>query len=452
MTLGLAFALQLGASGVRAAGGASGGGDLQRLIDGTPEGGMLRLAGGTYRGHFVIGKPMTLIASRDAILDGGGTGTVVRVTSPRVIVDGLIVQGSGSVIGSGDSAVTAEKADGFRLQNCVLRETLFGIQLLDSKDAVIDGNEVSSFTGYPMGRRGDLVKIWYSPGTRVTRNHIHDGRDVLVWYSDRSTIQRNVIERMRYALHYMYSHQSAADHNTFRLSSVGIYDMYGNGLTLSDNEIVSNRGPSGYGVALKEADRVRLSGNRILGNRIGLQLDNSPLSPPINPEDTTLFTLNRLARNDIGVFFVGSGSGSVFLRNDFIDNWQQVSTGGLQKGMTTWTGNYWSDYRGVDPGHHGIGIIPYTADSIVGEVTDRFESFRLFSFGPAMLALEFTQRLIPWVRSEPKAIDPIPAMRPHLEPPAGAGGAESARGRWMLVAFSGALLGGVVGARRRLVL
>jgi nitrous oxidase accessory protein len=219
---------------------------------------------------------------------------------------------------------------------------------------------------------------------------------------------------MRYGIHYMYSHQSVARRNSFRDSSVGIYNMYGNGAELVENEVVANRGPSGYGIALKEANQVRLDGNRVLGNRVGLQLDNSPLAPPSRPEDATVFERNRFARNDLGVAFVGSGYGSVFLKNDFVDNWQQVSTSGLQSGMTVWTNNYWSDYRGVDPRRSGIGLIPYSADSVADAITDRFESFRLFSFGPAMLALEFAQKLIPWVESAPKAVDHAPAMEPRL--------------------------------------
>lgn len=407
---------------------------------------ILRVPPGTYRGNFTISKSIVLIASHDAVLDGNGQGTVLRVSGEGVRVEGLIFEKSGSVIGNGDSSVVAENAPGFILKNCILRETLFGLQLLASPDALIEGNEMSSFLAYPVARRGDLVKVWYSPRVRIRNNHIHDGRDLLVWYSDHSFLEGNVVEKMRYALHYMYSHESLARQNTFKDSSVGIYNMYGNGAELDGNIITSNRGPSGYGVALKEASRIRLKNNRIIENRIGLQLDNSPVSPPVTASDATVFELNRIERNDFGVTFVGSGYGSAFLKNDFVENWQQVSTSGLQSGTTIWSGNYWSDYRGVDPSDSGTGIIAYTADSVADAITDRFEGFKLFNFGPAILALEFTQKLIPWVHSVPKAIDLKPSMQPRLE---ASGTVLPARERFGLALLSFAVLGSLFELYRR---
>lgn len=423
--------------------------DLQALIDAAPAGSSLRVPAGTYRGHFIIKKPLTVTAARDAVLDGEGKGTVLSVSSENVALDGLVIQNSGNIIGNSDSSIMAENSPHLVVKNCILRHALFGIQLLGSPDAIIEGNEISSFKDYPIARRGDLLKIWYSPRAQILHNRVSDGRDVLVWYSDHSLLDGNRIERMRYALHYMYSHENTASNNSLRESSVGIYDMYGNGLKLENNSIISNRGPSGYGVALKEADRARLSGNRLVGNRIGLQLDNSPLSPPAKPEDLTLFEDNRFARNDIGVAFVGSGYGSVFLKNDFIDNWQQVSTGGLQAGTVVWTNNYWSDYRGIDPRGTGVGVIPYSADSVTDDITDRFESFKLFNFGPAMLALDFAQKMIPWIQSAPKAVDYAPATRPHRED---ASKHAPLAQRLGLLALSATLLAVVAVLRRKLVI
>lgn len=407
--------------------------DLQSLIDQAPPGATVRVPPGRHRGHFVVTRPLSLTAEHDAILDGEGQGTILKIAGPGILVDGLVFENTGTSIGQADSAISAENTDGLVLRNLVVRNSLFGVQLLASKNALIENNDLSSFQDFDVARRGDVIKIWYSPGTRLLSNRMHDGRDVLVWYSDDSTIKGNVIERMRYAIHYMYSHRNFATGNTLRLNSVGIYGMYSNDLKIVDNEILANRGPSGYGVAIKESDRIRLENNRLVSNRVGLHLDNSPLSAPASAADATVFEGNRLALNDVGVTFVGGGSGSMFVRNDFVDNWQQVSTKGLRQSATIWSSNYWSDYRGVDPRRTGVGLFPYSADSLADEITDRYEGFKLFSFGPALLAVQFAERMVPWFRASPKATDRAPVMSPRTE---SANARASASGRLLVACFA----------------
>lgn len=420
--------------------------DLQQAIDEAQPGATIEVPPGLYVGHFSITRPITLQGNRDVILDGGGSGTVLKIQAPDVRIRRIIFQGSGKIIGNADSALLVDGSDRFEMSQNVIRDSLFGVQILASKNVLIEDNEIQSFAGLELGVRGDAVKIWYSPGAKVLKNRISDGRDFLVWYSNDCLLEGNTMERMRYGIHYMYSHRNIARRNTLRFNSVGIYGMYGNDLKLLDNDIVGNRGPSGYGIALKESDRLYVAHNRLIGNRVGLQIDNSPLSPATSAEDQTLFERNQIQTNDVGITFIGSGTGSLFLKNDIVENWKQLATEGLQAGVTVWENNYWSDYRGIDPRKTGFGTIPYASDSVADDLMDRFEGFKIFQFGPAILALDFAERLVPWLKAAPKAVDHSPSMSPHFDRVASSETSVRERLEWL---FCSLVLGGVALSLRK---
>jgi nitrous oxidase accessory protein len=126
---------------------------------------------------------------------------------------------------------------------------------------------------------------------------MRDTRDALLWYSPYSILRGNDFATGRYGLHMMQSDHHLIEENIFRDNSVGIYVMYGTGFELRRNLLANNRGPSGYGIGLKEASNVLLEGNRIVSNRAGVYSDSSPLYP----ETTVTYRNNLFAYNEIGL-------------------------------------------------------------------------------------------------------------------------------------------------------
>ncbi len=58
---------------------------LQDAIDKAPEGAILKLPKGVYRGRIVINKPLTIVGKEaGAVIDGEGEGSVITVTSSYV--------------------------------------------------------------------------------------------------------------------------------------------------------------------------------------------------------------------------------------------------------------------------------------------------------------------------------------------------------------------------------
>ncbi|MBK8024943.1 MAG: nitrous oxide reductase family maturation protein NosD [Chloroflexi bacterium] len=287
---------------------------------------------------------------------------------------------------------------------------LFGIYFANAQDSVARGNIVRCLDR-EVGLRGDGIRVWYSQQVLIADNQVADCRDTLIWYAQNITIIGNAFRDGRYGLHFMYSSHAVIENNTFERNSVGSYLMYSQHLSMRNNQMLLNRGPSGYGIALKDMDYVSLEDNILVGNRVGLYIDNSPALIDI----TNTVAGNFLAYNDVGVMALPSTKRNVFQHNTFLENTQQVSVQGRGHLLdNTWqqngAGNYWSDYVGYDGDRDAIGDIPYRAEKLFESLADAEPVLRLFAFSPASQAVDFAASAFPSLRPDPKVIDEAPLM------------------------------------------
>jgi nitrous oxidase accessory protein len=207
----------------------------------------------------------------------------------------------------------------------------------------------------------------------------------------------------------MYSDNAHVEGNQFTHNSVGTYLMHSTGLHVIGNNLSYNRGPSGYGLALKDMDDVIVHDNWFIGNRAGIYLDNSPSLY----EGFNAFYDNAFAYNDIGITALPNVVRNNFHNNTFLENTQQVSTRGrgtLQG--NTWTiegvGNYWSDYAGYDADENALGDMPYRAEGLFEDLADSYPALRFFIYSPASQAVDMAASAFPALRPEPKLIDTAP--------------------------------------------
>lgn len=386
-------------------------GAIGRAIEEAEEGAVVEIGPGVYREHVRIGKRVTLVGRGRPVIDGGGSGDVVEITAPGVTFRGFVVRNTGADLDRENAAIRAV-APGAVIEDNILEDILFGIDLRESPGSVVRGNVIGG-KRLEVARRGDGLRLWRCDGALIEGNTIHDGRDAILWYSSGVTVRGNRSDRCRYGLHLMFSDDVRIEGNEFARNSVGIYLMYSSGVELTGNRLVLNRGPSGYGIGLKETDRFRVTGNVIAGNRVGVYIDGSPFTGA----EPGGFTLNQIAFNDIGVTFLPSARGNEFTRNNFIDNIEQVSVAGRGslEANRFWkgeTGNFWSDYTGYDQNNDGIGDFVHVSETLFERMMDREPKLRLFLFSPAQQAVEFVGRAVPSIRPEPKFEDEVPLMRP----------------------------------------
>jgi len=378
-------------------------------------GDVIRIPPGIYRERIRIDKPLSILGEPGAIIDGGGTGEIVEIAASDVTIRGFLIRNTGIDLDQENCAIRV-LAPRATIENNTLENILFGIDMRDAHDSVVRGNRIGG-KKLDVARRGDGIRLWRSDRALIENNFIHDGRDAVLWYSQGITVRGNTAINCRYGFHLMYSDDVTLEDNEIAHNSVGIYLMYSRGITIRKNRLIKNRGPSGYGLGLKETDRFSITDNLIVANRAGVYLDGSPLST----QAPGVFTRNTVAYNDVGLAFLPAVRGNRFTLNNFIDNVEQVSIlgRGSLKDNEFWheeTGNFWSDYLGYDQNRDGVGDFVHESHTLFENLIDRHPKLRILLFSPVEQAIEFVGRAVPSVRPEPKFTDEVPLMQPvHVD-------------------------------------
>ena len=390
--------------------------DLQGAIAAAQPGDIIHVPAGVYPGPVVIDKPLTLIGENMPTIQGDGTGDVVAITAPDVTLSGFVVTGSGDSLDREHAGITVG-AKHVTLENNRVVDSLFGIYLHNAPDSILRGNTVIG-KDMDISRRGDGLKIWYSANTLVENNLVHDSRDAVIWFSPGSTVRGNTMENNRYGIHFMSTDDHLIEDNVLRHNSVGIYLMYGNNYTVRRNFISDSRGPSGYGLGLKEINNGTFEGNRLVNNRVAVYTDGSPL----RPDGRVAFTNNLFAYNDIALTMLPNIHRNAYSENVFLENNEQVSVAGEGELVENeWAvngrGNYWSDYTGYDAGRDGVGDVPYASKSLYENLMDTHPELRLFQLSPASDALDLAAKAFPIFQPQPKMADPSPLTEPPALPP-----------------------------------
>ena len=413
---------------------------IQDALRDARDGDEIFVDGGTYHGNLVIEKSVTLNGINEPILDADGRGTVVVINAPDVTLRGFEIRNSGSEPDQDHAGITVN-APRALIEKNRLDEVLFGIFVAQAADTIVRANDITSQAKYDSGRKGDSIRLWYSPRVLVENNHVHNSRDVVIWYSEGVHIVNNLIEHGRYGVHLMYCDNAVIANNRLLNNSVGIYSMYSKSVQLRDNDLRGQRGPSGYALGFKDTDNVLAENNLLVDNRGGIFLDGTPF----NPTSYARFENNTLAFNDIAVTIMPAVKRVEFSNNTFWENYEQmaVNGGGAKFDANMWRDNFWSDYNGLDANGDGVGDTPYIAEKFFENMTDREPMLRALLYSPAAQAIEFAASSFPIVKPQPKFQDAAPRLTPPSLPPQAVSQTDS---RFEMLAASALLLAFTVGA------
>jgi nitrous oxidase accessory protein len=408
-------------SGLIEVGNDGGYSSIGAALDAARPGDTVRVHAGVYREHLVITKPVTLRGELGAIIDGGGSGSVLRVLAPAVIT-GFVIRGSGSNQAEEHAGILVEDADGIVIEDNVLEDVLFGIYVKESDWPVIRGNRVEG-KDLPISLRGDGIRLWYSQGGLIESNTVVRSRDIVIWFSDSTRAAANHVTASRYGLHYMYSDHNEFRDNEFVGNQVGAFLMYSKDITFRDNVFADSRGVTGRGLGFKDTDAVHADGNVIVRNTIGIYIDNSP---------TTTGVMNHLANNviafnDVGVQLLPAVHSNQFRDNDFLSNVVPVAVTGAGDALKNhWESNYWSGYAGFDRDNDGHGDMPFVYERLFDDLLTKHDGLRVFNLGLAASSLDALSRALPLLAPAPILIDSFPRLERRT---IGAGGRAPAGSR-----------------------
>ncbi|MDP2786352.1 MAG: nitrous oxide reductase family maturation protein NosD [Sulfurimicrobium sp.] len=364
---------------------------FQALVDAAPAGSILRPKPGNYAGPVHLTKPLTIEGGGKVSIDGGNKSTVFVIETSGATLRGVHLKGSGSSHDTDDACLNVR---GHRnlIENIVIDDCLFGIDLKQSNNNIVRGNRIRSKPA-DLGVRGDGLRLWYSMNNRIENNQVVDSRDMVVWYSNGNTFYRNYGARSRYSIHFMFANNNVADGNRFYDNAVGIYLMYNENSVIRNNVISHATGSTGMGIGFKEASGALLEGNEIIYCALGLSADLSPFQP----DTKIIIRNNRIAYNGIAISFNSDLTGYEVSGNSFEGNISNLSVGGAGSGQrNVWRGNYWDDYEGFDRNKDGYGDTAYDLYAYADRVWMEIPQARFFKVAPALEVLDFLERLAPF--------------------------------------------------------
>jgi nitrous oxidase accessory protein NosD len=233
---------------------------------------------------------------------------------------------------------------------------------------------------------------------------------------------------------------SGSYNSVFANNVVGNYSGIGTGGEGGSNLIYANTVKDGDGISIGSSDNI-VANNTITNSSMGVGIYWGQLNivygntitncPGIGLYKTeshggNVFYANYVANNSCGakIAYAAPSDNTDLYHNNFVNNVQQVNcdetetvgsgeysftrplyhTGRFDNGSV---GNYWSDYKGIDADHNGIGDTPYIIDA------NRADHYPLMTpFDISSITIQLPE----WANiSSPNPL-PIPSVSPRPSP------------------------------------
>lgn len=341
--------------------------------------------------EYVSHDPITIVGDADftaenGVVGGNGTmvdpyviqgwmidahnssdGILISKTTAYFVVDNVLVYKAGE----SRAGVTVSNAKHGQVENVVARDCYVGIVVIGSEDILV--HHCLSYSNVYHG-----VLVSNSNRVDVTNNTLRD--QMIGVFIDgqgaNGTISANTIYNCEMGIYADFVSAVNISGNLISSCSAAVILGEASECTVSENVIKSCVGPMGA-IYLRYDTNCTVNGNSIeLTEQNGICILDS---------DFITLTGNTVARGGGGIFLIGfSGSGNGILvtgnvvmdnfhglqisdvgsaliyGNDIVNNTYQAYQGNSN---VTWdylgSGNYWSDYIGLDSNGDGIGDTPY---------------------------------------------------------------------------------------------
>ncbi|MBI5461580.1 MAG: nitrous oxide reductase family maturation protein NosD [Gammaproteobacteria bacterium] len=403
---GIVLAIVLGAESIPAQAAeirVTPGASIMKAIHRAQAGDVILIARGDYRERLVIDKPLTLRGVDRPTLLGGGMGDVIRIKSPDVAIEGLIVRDSGADLTAQNAGIYIEPgAHRAAIRHNDITYTLFGLWIEKANDVNVTGNLITGMRDLQSAQRGNGIQLYNTRNARIVDNNIGFTRDgIYVDVSHYAEFRGNRMHHLRYGTHYMNSHHNLWEGNESYLNRSGL------ALMEVRNQVVRNNvawGNSDHGIMLRTIQDSVIEGNIVIGNGKGFFVYDA---------EYNVLRGNLVMGNAIGAHVAAGSYRNAVDGNDFIGNHEQlkyVATRDEHWGEKR--GNYWSNYVGWDRDGDGAGDLPYEATDLVDRLTWSHPSIKLLLSSPAVQVLRTAAHQFPLLRA-PSIVDAGPHMHPY---------------------------------------
>ncbi|HSH29313.1 MAG TPA: nitrous oxide reductase family maturation protein NosD [Thiohalobacter sp.] len=393
---------------------------LQQRVDTAAAGAVVEVPAGTYAGNLVISRALTLKGEGEAILDGDGSGDVIRVKAADVTIRGLTIRNSGKNLTDMNAGIFAEKgAENLRVIGNRFENNAFGLWLDGCRAPEVIDNRIEGAPQLRSQDNGNGVHLFAVHHGLVRGNRISGTRDgIYIDTSQYNRLEGNYMQDLRYGIHYMYSYNNEIIDNHTRNTRTGYALMQSKNLDVRGNV---SENDLNYGILMNYIVGSRIRGNHVKGTRTGRAFVTGG-SEVAGADGKALFIYNaqynRISDNvledaDIGIHLTAGSEDNDIYNNAFIRNRVQVKYVATreQEWSSDGRGNFWSDYLGWDMNADGIGDRPYEPNDAVDKLLWRYPMARVLMSSPAIETLRWVQRQFPVFK--PQGVrDSYPLMRP----------------------------------------
>lgn len=359
------------------------------------------IGSGTYHEPpFVVDRPLILVGDARPVIEPAGPGTLIRVTADDVVLRGLVLANVAPSHVEDRAAVRFERVRGCVVEDNEIRNAPFGIYLSEVSDCRIVRNVVHG-AGRTAGPPGNAIHLWSSRQVTVIDNVVTNHRDGLyLEFVQGTTIERNRSERnRRYGLHFMFSNQCAYRSNSFARNGAGVAVMYSREVEMERNDFDSNRGPTAYGLLLKDISDSRLDANRFSGNTVALHIEGG---------GRLTVSRNRFAGNGWAIRMMANSPENRFERNIFAGNSFDFSTNSRATSAIV-SGNWWDRYKGYDLDRNGRGDVAFRPVRLFSLLVAGHPSSMILMRSTFVDLLDAAERALPILTPE-TLVDTSPLM------------------------------------------
>jgi len=387
-----------------------GNGTLQKAINSAQAGDTLRLLSGSYTGSIIINKRLTLLGNgtnihsgAGSVIDGENTSHVITISAPDVLIKGINIQHSGTVLEDEDSGIfITDKADRTVIDANFFEFNQIGVYLKGPDDAIVSNNVITGSQYFRINDRGNGIYLWNTPGSIIKDNTIRYGRDGIFVSSSRNNVfTGNHISDLRFAIHYMYANDSEVSNNVSHNNHVGFALMFSDRIMVKNNLSLHD---DKRGLFFNFTNYSVIEGNRVVGAEKCVFIYNANF----NQIDD-----NSFEDCQIGIHFTAGSEKNEIYGNAFINNRTQVKYVGTRS--LEWSkdgrGNYWSDNVAFDMNDDGIADQIYQPNDLVDQIVWRHPLAKLLLNSPSVQILKWAQSEFPGLH--PGGItDSAPLMQP----------------------------------------
>ena len=257
-----------------------------------------------------------------------------------------------------------------------MKDTMHGIYMNDSRDAVISGNQISSVSEH-FSNRGSGIFIFKGSGYTIDDNVMMSVQDgIYVESASDMTLRNNEAYSSRYGLHFMFAKDVLAEENHMERNITGMMIMDSESIQVLNNEVINQFHVRGFGLLIYESHDLLLDGNEIRQNSTGLSLEKT-----VDVE----IKRNIISANQVGLEFIGENENNIFTENNFIANIVQSKISNNDMKLDNGEiGNYWDDYSSFDITGDGIGEETYKAGSLYDQLLEKQPYWQFFFESPSI--------------------------------------------------------------------